>query len=92
MRVPNRRQEVECAFHVAFPLSGALSGRNGYQRKGELFPSSGRNCDIIFPAKWKIVSTCTGNLIPDAGQLTGNPVGLSRSTFGIPIARLCAAD
>jgi hypothetical protein len=83
---------VEWAFHVVFPLSGALSGGSGCQRKGEWFPSSGENCDIIFPAKWKIVSTCTGNMIPDAGQFAGNPLGLSRSTFGIPIARQYMAD
>jgi hypothetical protein len=62
------------------------------EEKGKLFPSSGKKCDIIFPVKWKIVSTCTGNLIPDAGQFMGNPLGLSRSNFGIPIAMQCVAD
>jgi hypothetical protein len=62
------------------------------EEKGKLFRSSGEDCDIIFPVKWKVVSTRTGRLIPDAGQFAGNPLGLRRSTFGIPIAMQCVAD
>jgi hypothetical protein len=62
------------------------------EEKEKSFRSGGRNCDILFPIKWKVVSTCAGRMVPVAGQITGNPLGLSRSIFGIPIAKLCVAD
>jgi hypothetical protein len=42
------------------------------EEKGKPFRSSGRNCDIIFPVKWKVISTRMGRLIPVAGQFVGN--------------------
>jgi hypothetical protein len=62
------------------------------EEKGKSFHSGGRKCEIIFPIKWKVVSTRAGRMIPVAGQFIGNSLGLGRSIFGIPIAKLCVAD
>jgi hypothetical protein len=77
---------VEWDFHAAYPLLGALSGGQLPKIRKSFSPSSGKNCDIDFPGKWKVFSTRTGRLVPDTGQFMGNHLGLSRSTFGIPIA------
>src|ERR1039457_1603476 len=51
------------------------------------FPPCGKYCDINFPVKWKKFSTGPVQLVPDSGQLLGNSLRLSRSTFGIAIAK-----
>jgi hypothetical protein len=62
------------------------------EEKEKSFRSRGSNCDILFPIKWKVVSTRAGRMVPVAGQIMGNPPGLSRSIFGIPIAKQGVAD
>jgi exosortase len=66
-------------------MAGAVEEKEKVLRSGETI------CDNIFPAKWKVVSTCRGRPIPYAGQFMRNSPGLSRSTFGIPIAKVCMA-
>ena len=83
---------MEQAFHAAYPLLSALPGGAFAEEKEKLFPFCGKNCSIDFPGKWKRFSTFQGRLVPDGGQIMGNPLGLSRSTFGIPIAKEGVTD
>jgi hypothetical protein len=66
---------------------GALSGGRIAEGKERFFSFSGNNCDIDFSGKWKVFSIRVIGLVPYAGQFMANSPGLSRSTFGIPIAK-----
>ena len=78
---------MEWAFHAVFLLlSGPLRGMVG-EGKENNFPFSGEKCDIDFPGKWKVFSPRGGTTLLYWGQFLRNPSGLSRSTFGSPIAR-----
>jgi hypothetical protein len=55
--------------------------------KENYFPFKGENCDIFFPGKWKLFSPCGGRALVCPDQFLRNPLGLSDSTFGSPIAK-----
>jgi hypothetical protein len=79
---------VEWAFHAIYPLLGAVSGGKVCKGKERFFSPMGKNCDIGFPAKWKVFSIRAIRLVPYAGQIMTNSLGLNGSTFGCPIARV----
>jgi hypothetical protein len=83
---------MEWAFHAVYPLLSALPGVAAAYEKEKFFPWSGKNCDIDCPEKWKVFSTLPRRLVPYTGLFMGNPLGLSRSTFGIPIAKEGISD
>jgi exosortase len=71
---------------------GALSGGKVAEGEERFFSFSWKNCDIDFPGKWKVFSIHAIRLVPYAGQFMANTLGLSGSTFGIPIAKEGVSD
>ena len=78
---------MEWVFRAVYPLLGRVTRMVVSQEKEMFFPLSGKNCDINYPVKWKVFSTCLNIQLPIQGYIMGNPLGFSLSTFGIPIAK-----
>jgi len=70
----------------------ALFGAKVARRKETLFSFRGRDCDIDFPAKWKVFSTHAIRLVPYVGQFKAKVPELRGSNFGIPIAKEGLSD
>jgi hypothetical protein len=87
MLLPNLGMGCGMGFPCGIAALGSAFRRKGYKGKERLFSFGGRNCDIDFPAKWKVFSTHAIRLVPYAGQFKANTLGLSDSNFGIPIAK-----
>jgi hypothetical protein len=72
MRIPNRGAEEKVGHPSGKLARGrAFEGGVEVEEKEKLSLPAGEKCDIIFPPKWKVVSTRAGRTIPEAGQFTG---------------------
>jgi hypothetical protein len=62
---------MESAFQEGNPHLNALPEGAADARMGRLVPSGGKNCDINFPSKWKVVSTPAGSPVSVRGRFMG---------------------